>query len=104
MRQVTRVRGDAFGINGFGSLSLRDFVVGAYATASSFRLALAFLLTASLLSLFFRSSGEWLVELRRRTAATFFLKLLDAFIRGLELTARSCLLCEVSVPETGEIR
>jgi transposase len=40
------------------------------------------------LSLFFRSSREWLVELRRRAAAKFFLKLLDAFLRGLELTAQ----------------
>ena len=88
MRQVTRVQRDAFGKNGFGSLSLRDFVVGAYATASSLRLALAFLLSASFLSPFFRSSGEWLVELRHRAAATFFLKLLDAFIRRLELTTQ----------------
>jgi len=45
------------------------------------------------LSLFFRSSREWLVELRSRTTAKFFLKLLDAFLRGLELTAQVRAAC-----------
>ena len=66
MRQATRVRRDTLGKNGFGSLSLRDFVVGGDATASSLGLAVASFLAASLLSLFFRPSREWFVELRRR--------------------------------------
>src|SRR5450432_2974897 len=58
MRQPTRVRRHIRGKNGLGSLSLRDFVGGGYATASSLWLALASFLAASLLALFFRPSGE----------------------------------------------
>src|SRR5271168_4257770 len=88
MRQVTRVPRDAFGKNGFGPLGLPDFLVGAYATASSLGLAPAFRLAASLLSLFFRPSGKWLVDLGGRRGPDLFLKLLDAFVRRVELTAQ----------------
>src|SRR3954462_9094709 len=78
MRQATGVRRHTLGKNGLGSLSLRDFVVGGYATASSLWLALASFLAASLLSLFFRSSREWFVDLRRRRAIALFLKVFNA--------------------------
>jgi hypothetical protein len=81
MRQVTRVRRDAFGKNGFGPLSLPEFLVGAYATTSSLGLVPAFRLAASRLSLFFRPNRKWLVELRSRRGPDLFLKLLDAFVR-----------------------
>jgi hypothetical protein len=95
MRQATRVRRDTLGKNGFGSLSLRNFVVGGDATASSLWLALASFLAASLLSLFFRPSGEWFLDLRRRRATALFLKLfnalvqlVDAVVRGFKFTAQ----------------
>ena len=95
MRQATGVRRDTLGKDGLGSLSLRDFVVGGYATASSLWLALASFLAASLLSLFFRSSREWFVDLRRRRAIALFLEvfdalvqLVDALVRGFEFTAQ----------------
>ena len=73
---------------GFGSLRLADFVVGTYPTASSLRLALAFLLAASLLPLLFRSRGEWLVDFGRRRRPKPILKFLNAFVGGVELTTQ----------------
>ncbi len=89
MRQPTRAGGGAFGENGFGSLSLPDLVVGTYPTASSLRLALAFLLAASLLPLLFRASGEWLVDLGWRRRPKPLLKLLNALVSHVELTAQA---------------
>src|ERR1019366_6829901 len=88
MRQATGVRRDTRGENGLGSLRLRNFVLGGYATASSLGLALASFLAASLLALFFSPHGEGFVDLRRRRAATLLLKLFDALVRGFEFTAQ----------------
>src|SRR6478609_3077398 len=84
MRPATRVRRDTLGKNGFGSLSLRNFVVGGDAPASSLWLALASFLAAHLLSLFFRPRREGFVDLRRRCATALFLKRFDALVRGIE--------------------
>src|SRR3954469_24466342 len=86
MRRTTRVRWDALGKDGLGSLGLRDLVVGGYATASSLWLPPASFLAARLLSLFFRPRGEWFVDLRRATA--LLLKVFDALVRGFEFTAQ----------------
>src|SRR3954447_4415364 len=88
MRQATGVRRHTLGKNGLGSLSLRDFVVAGYATASSLWLALAPLLAASLLSLFFRSSREWFVDLRRRRALALFLQVFDASVQLFNASVR----------------
>src|SRR4051794_30663212 len=84
MRQATSLPRDTLGKDVFGSLSLGDFVLGGHTTESSLWLAPPPFLTASLLSLFFRSSGEWLVDLRRRRVAESLLELLDASVRGFK--------------------
>src|SRR4051812_21661786 len=88
MRRATRVRWDTLGKDGLGSLGLRDLVVGGYATASPIGLALASFLAASLLSLFFRSSREGFVDLRRRRAVALFLEVFDASVQPVDALVR----------------
>jgi hypothetical protein len=95
VRQSTGIRCDTLGKNGLGSLGLRDLVAGFETTASPLLLFLALLLAPSLLSLFFRPHGEWLIELRRSCAAKFFLEFFDDLLSRFQLLLRrfELLLC-----------
>ncbi len=88
MRQPTRTRRDTLGKNRFGSFGLRDLVVAVEPAATPFPFALAFVLAARLLALFFGPQGKWLSELSRSSAPDFLLKFLDLPLGRLQLLLR----------------